>query len=59
MKRVIRELTKEKYIQATEHRNAAGIFTPQEVMAYGVYQERFYEQDGKYYVDFMLGDCCD
>ena len=56
MKRVIRELTKEKYIQATEHRNAAGIFTPQEVMGYGVYNEKNYERDGKYYVDFMLGD---
>lgn len=59
MKRVIRELTKEKYIQATEYRNAAGIFTPQEVMGYGVYNERYYEKDGKYFVSFNLGDGCD
>lgn len=59
MKRVVREISKEKYIQVTEHRDASGVFTPQEVMGYGVYNEKYYERDGKYYVDFRLGDCCD
>ena len=59
MKKIVREITKEQYIQATEQHNTKGIFTPQEVMGYGVYFERYSEHDGKYYVDFNLGDGCD
>lgn len=59
MQRVKREITKEQFINVMENHTTEGIFTPQEAMGYGIYQERFYEQDGKYYVDFMLGSSCD
>lgn len=59
MKSVHREITEEQFRNVMERHTTEGIFQPQEVMGYGVYQERFYELDGKYYVDFMLGDCCD
>ena len=57
--RVTREITKEQYINATEHNDARGIFTAQEVMGYGVYGEQYYEKDGKYYVSYTRGDSCD
>jgi len=59
MKRVTREITKEQFVNVIEKHDASGIFTTQELMGYGIYQERYYEQDGKYYVDFTLGDSCD
>ena len=59
MRRVKREITREQYIDAIENKNTAGLYTPQELVGYGVYQERIYEQDGKCYLDFMLGDSCD
>lgn len=54
-----REITKEQYIEAVEHHKARGIFTESEVMGYGVYDSKFYEENGKYYVDFTLGGSCD
>lgn len=59
MKTITREITKEQYINATEKHDAKGIFTAQESMGYGIYGERFYERNGKYYVSFMMGDSCD
>lgn len=59
MKTIKREITKEQYINATENHDAHGIFLPQETMGYGVYGERYFEENGKYYVSFELGDNCD
>ena len=58
-KRITREITKEQYINATMNNDANGIFTDQEVCGYGVYGERYFEQDGKCFVSFCLGDSCD
>lgn len=54
-----REITKEQYENATIRHDAKGIFTDSEVMGYGVYGEKFYEKDGKYFVDFTMGNSCD
>jgi len=59
MKSKTKEITEEQYIQATEHHNVDGIFSFGEVCGYGVYNERYYAQDGKYFVSYMLGDNCD
>ena len=59
MKRVKREITREQFIKVMEDHDTSDIFTTQEVMGYGVYQRRFYEENGKYYADFVLGDSCD
>lgn len=54
-----REITKEQYENVTERGDARGIFTDSEVMGYGVYSTRYYEKEGKFFVDFNLGDSCD
>lgn len=54
-----REITQEQYKRVINDHDATGIFTPQEVCGYGVYNERYYEQDGKYFVSFQLGNSCD
>ena len=59
MKRIKREITREQYIGVIEDNDISEIFTTQELIGYGVYQRRFYEENGKYYADFMLGDSCD
>lgn len=35
------------------------VFTPQEYLGYGVYNDRVVKINGKYYVRYMLGDSCD
>lgn len=61
MKRIKRELTEEQYRRVIEKKDVSGIFTAQEVLGYGVYCERYFQdkEDGKYYVSFNLGDSCD
>ena len=54
-----REITQEQYINATVNHNTTDIFTDSEVMGYGVYCEHYYEEDGKYYVNFYMGTSCD
>ena len=54
-----KEITREQYINATEYHNAKGIFTDQELMGYGVYGDYYFEDGGKYYVRYELGDSCD
>lgn len=54
-----REITKEQYERVTMHHDAKGIFTESEVMGYGVYCDRYFEENGKYYVEFVLGSSCD
>ena len=56
---ITKEITKEQYDKATKEHDATGIFSVTEVCGYGVYNERFYPRDGKYYVDYQLGDSCD
>lgn len=59
MRRVKRELTPEQYRNVIDKHDTSGIFTAQEVMGYGVYCERYFQEDGKYFVEFSLGDSCD
>lgn len=59
MRRIKREISREQFINVMENHDSSDIFTTQEILGYGIYQKRFYEQDGKYYADFMLGDSCD
>ena len=59
MRRVKRELTPEQYRNVTEKHDATGIFTAQEVMGYGVYCERYFQEGGKYFVEYSVGDSCD
>ena len=54
-----RELTKEQYTNVIENHDASGIFSESEVMGYGVYDDKYYEKDGKYYVEFTLGSSCE
>jgi len=61
MKMIKRELTPEQWENVTLRHDTTGIFKPQEVMGYGVYSERYFQdkEDGKYYVEFYLGDSSD
>jgi predicted transcriptional regulator len=59
MKRFKREITKEQYDRAVNDHDASDIFSQAEVMGYGVYDEHYFEEDGKYYVSFELGSSCD
>lgn len=54
-----REITKEQYDRAVNDHDARGIFTDSEVMGYGVYDTKYTEEDGKYFVSFCLGSSCD
>ena len=61
MKRIVREITEEQYNRAVNKLDTSGLFSPQEVMGYGVYCERYFQdkEDGKYYVEYSVGDSCD
>ena len=59
MKDCTREITKEQFVKATEEHDAKGIWSDAELCGYGVYSPKFYEKNGKYYVDFEIGDSCD
>ena len=54
-----REITKEQYDRVINDHDARGIFTEREVMGYGVYDTKYTEEDGKYFVSFCLGSSCD
>lgn len=56
---ITKEITEEQYKKATIEHDATGIFSMQEVCGYGVYNERFYKADDKYYVSYRLGNTCD
>lgn len=56
--KITREITKEQYDRVKNEHNAEGIFTLRECM-YGIYNEYYYQEDGKYYVSYRLGDSCD
>jgi hypothetical protein len=56
---IVREITQEQYIKATQEHCVDGIFSQAEVCGYGVYNERFYKSDDKYYCKFQLGTSCD
>lgn len=57
-KEIRREITEEQFRKATEEHDASGIFSQSECM-YGIYWDRYYQDNGKYYVSFVLGDSCD
>ena len=59
-----REITKEQFDRADDRGYLAQqdylkIFDESERMGYGVYADRVFEKDGKYYVSFEMGDSCD
>lgn len=61
----VKKITKEQFDRA----NAAGgsickedipaVFTEAERWGYGLYGNRVYEKDGKYFVSYTLGSSCD
>lgn len=53
-----REITKEEYEQAKKG-DFSEIFEAWEVMGYGVYAERVFERNGKYFVSYSRGSSCD
>lgn len=60
MKRIVREITKEQYNRAVNKLDTSDLFSPQEVMGYGIYNMEFIaDSEGKYYVRYNLGDSCD
>lgn len=56
---ITRKITEEQYNRAVNEHDVEGIFTQQEVCGYGVYNERFYQADGEYFVTFQMGSSCD
>lgn len=58
-KDITRQITEEQYFKAVNEHDATDIFSEREVCGYGVYNERFYQTDGKYYVRYQLGSSCD
>lgn len=58
-----REITKEIYDNAGGDgkplRNWKDVFSDTEVMGYGIYHPTVYEENGKYYCRFYMGDSCD
>ena len=65
MKTIEKEISKEVYDRAMLiHGHIAGddykiVFSPQEYMGYGVYNDRVVSSNGKYYVKYQIGDSCD
>lgn len=63
MNRCKREISKEIY-DRSERGYLKGpdyqkVFSQSELMGYGVYNDKVYEEDGKYYISFELGSSCD
>jgi len=56
--KIVREITQEQYNRAKVDHNYTNIFQPQEYM-YGIFNEYFYQEDGKFYVSYRLGESCD
>ena len=60
-----REISKEVYDRAVKNRNFIAkededtVFTEAERWGYGVYGDRVFEKDGKYFVAYERGDSCD
>lgn len=59
MKTITKQITEEQYNKAVNEHDVTGVFSQQEVCGYGVYNERYYAQDGKYFVSYQLGSSCD
>ena len=65
MTRCRREISKDIYDRAVENRgfiisqDAKNVFTVSELIGYGVYGDQVFEEDGKFYVGYMLGSSCD
>ena len=65
MRTSIRKITKEQFFRAQENggrlteEDKEKIFTESERWGYGIYSCHTYEQDGSFYVRFMIGESCD
>ena len=58
MTEVKREITKEEYEKA-KNQSPYTLISDSIIMGYGCYGATVYEQDGKYYLRFSMGDSCD
>ena len=58
-----RQIDKEIYERSTNgfltREDYRKVFTDAEVMGYGVYGARAYEENGEYFVRFEMGNSCD
>lgn len=59
MKEIVKEITQEQYINATQSNDKSGIFSASELCGYGVFNEFYYKSDNKFYVRYQIGDSCD
>lgn len=65
MSRCEREITKEQYNRAKQNfgyiakEDVCDVFTDSERLGYGVYSDSVYEENGKFFVAFLLGSTCD
>ena len=58
MKNVNYEISEDDYKKALE-KGARSLVSESVIMGYGCYCARVYEQDGKYYLSYDMGDSCD
>ena len=65
MQSCIKEISKEIYDKAIKNNGYITdedewkVFTESQIMGYGIYGTHVYEEDGKYYVHYSMGDTCD
>ena len=58
MKNCLYRISKEEYEKA-QSEGARSIIGESELMGYGVYGARVFEQDGEYYLTYERGSSCD
>jgi len=65
MKNMEKEISKDMYDRGKSNHGFLKpgdynkVFSAQEVMGYGIYNERLIEREGKYFVAYQIGDSCD
>lgn len=65
MKRCIRQISEDIYRRAKENGgrisdvDVSAVWSRAEQVGYGIYGHKVYEQDGKYFVEYELGESCD
>lgn len=65
MKQSKKEISQEVYERAVAHsgiitgEDYCKVYSPQEYLGYGVYSQRVFKENDKYFVQYELGDTCD
>lgn len=65
MQKKRKEIPRDVYERSLKHRchiaesDTSRVFTADEIYGYGVYSTHTYEEDGKCYVEYSVGDSCD